>query len=158
MMESNLKRLEQNLLNQNNLLDRVHELCDRQIALLDNPEMDAEEFDACMDEQDGLLQEFDELNEEMDRLYESLKSEQLSLDGPYAVQVKSMRTLVSAIMQSFNSLQQKEQLKKQKLEAYFDCERKNFASGRKTSKAALDYFKNMNRSNVIPPQFMDQKK
>ena len=61
-------------------------------------------------------------------------------------------------MDKTESLQKKEQSNKQKLEIYFQNERKDLGTGRRSSKAALDYYKSMNRSNVIPPQFMDQKK
>ncbi len=158
MVEKELKRLEQNLLKKDELLDRLHGLFDKQSALLDDIDMETELFDNCMDEQDQLLQQVVALNEEADELYECLCLENLTLDGSYAEQIERLKALLSKVMDKTESLQKKEQSNKQKLEVYFKSERKNFGTGRRSSKAALDYFKSMNRSNVIPPQFMDQKK
>ena len=158
MVENDLKRLKANLLQKREILDKLHSLCDKQSALLENADMEAEVFDGCMDEQDGLLQELILLNEESDDLYECLRLEKFSADGPYADQINSMKALIAQIMDKTNSLQEKEQINKQKLDTYFESERKNLGSGRRSSKAAMDYYKSMNRSNVVPPQFMDQKK
>lgn len=158
MVENDLKLLEQNLVKKNELLDRLQELYDKQLSLLDGSSMSAEDFDACMDELDDRLQELVVLNEEADELYERLRLEEFSVDGPYAAQIACLRTWISQIMDKANSLQEKEQTNKQKMQAYFQKERKNFGAGRRSSKAALDYYRNMNRSNIIPPQFMDQKK
>ena len=158
MVQEKLRSLEENLLKRKELLDKLHVLCDKQLDLLDNSDMEAEEFDNCMEEQDELLQELTVMNEAADELYESLRTEELSFEGPFAAQIEDVRSLISKVMDKLSSLQSKEQIKKQKLDAYFEGERKSFGTGRKTSKAALDYYKSMNRSNVIPPQFMDQKK
>lgn len=158
MVENALDLLEQNLVRKIELLDRLQELCDKQSTLLDNSSMEAEDFDGCMDEQDDLLQELIGLNGELDELYERLRLEEFSGDGPYAEQINHLKSLVSQIMEKNGFLQEKERLNKRKLDAYFENERKNLGSGRRSSKAALDYYKNMSRSNVIPPQFMDQKK
>lgn len=158
MVEEKLKRLEQNLLKKDELLDRIYELFDKQSVLLDEIDMETELFDNCMDEQDQLLQQVVALNEEADELYECLHLKKLTLDGSYAEQIERLKALLSKVMDKNESLQKKEQSNKQKLEVYFQNERKNFGTGRRSSKAALDYYKSMNRSNVIPPQFMDQKK
>lgn len=158
MVEEKLKRLEQNLLKKDELLNCLYELFDKQSALLDDIDMETELFDNCMDEQDQLLQQVVALNEEADELYECLRLEKLTLDGSCADQIERLKALLSKVMDKTESLQKKEQSNKQKLEVYFQNERKNFGTGRRSSKAALDYYKNMNRSNVIPPQFMDQKK
>lgn len=158
MVEAKLKSLEENLLKKDTLLDKLHLLCDKQLDLLEDSNMEAEDFDNCMEEQDGLLQELTGLNEEADELYECLHTEVFSADGPYVVQIEVLRNMISKVMDKFDSLQTKEQTKKEKLDSYFERERKAFGTGRKSSKAALDYYKSMSRSGVVPPQFMDQKK
>lgn len=158
MVEKNLKLFEQNLLRRNELLDSLYGLCDRQVALLDDPDMEVEVFDACMDKQDGWLQELIILTEDAETLCDYFQKEKISAVGPYAGQIECLRQLIAQVMNKTNSLQEKEQIAKQKLDAYFECKRKMLGSGRRSSKAALDYYKSMSRSNVVPPQFMDQKK
>ena len=158
MVEEKLKLLEQNLLKKSELIDRLNILSDKQSVLLDNSDMEAEEFDGCMEEYEEMLQELTVLNKEAEELYESLQMEQILEGGPNATQIGTLKTLISQLMDKANAHQEKEKLVKKQLEFYFDGERKSLGSGRKTSKAALDYYKSMSRSNVIPPQFMDQKK
>ena len=158
MVKDNLKRLEQNLIRKSELLDKLQELSDKQFAFFDDPAMEAEEFDNYMEEYGERLQELTVLNEEADELYESLHLVQFSEGGDFATQIDTLKKLISEVADKTNSYQEKEESVKQNLENYFDNERKSLGSGRKTSKAALDYYRSMNRSNVIPPQFMDQKK
>lgn len=158
MVEKELKRLERNLIKKNALLDQMHEVYDRLSALLEDIDMEVEVFDVCMDEQDELLQELLVLDEDMGGVYETLRSEKIVGDGSYALLAESLKNLISQIVDKANSLREKEYITKQKVETYFDHERKNLGDGRKSSKAALDYYKSMTRSGVVPPQFMDQKK
>lgn len=158
MVEKNLDLLEQNLEKKNGVLDCLLEVCDKQTVLLKSPSVELEAFDGCMEEQDKGVQELILLNDEAEDLYEQLRSENLLINGPYGEQIKRLRALISQIMDKTSLLQEKEQSNKQRMEAYFQMERKSFGTGRRSSKAALDYYRNMNRSNVIPPQFMDQKK
>jgi len=158
MVEKKLHLLEQNLEKKSDLLGKLLELCDKQNAVLDSSSWDAEDFDACMAEQDIFLQELDRLNVEADELYSFLASEDFSSNEKYDEQIGRIKNLISQLENKTILFQEKEQFTKQKLEVYFQNERKTFGSGRRSSKAALDYYRNMNRSNVVPPQFMDQKK
>ena len=158
MMENDLNLLELNLVKKSDLLDQLLGLSDKQLTLLESSTMTAEVFDAYMEELDEQIQKLRLLNEEVDELYERLCSEELLVNGPYVLQIGHLKELVAQIMEKTGSLQEKEQFNKQKLEVFFQNERKNLGSGRRSSKAALDYYKSMNRSNVVPPQFMDQKK
>lgn len=158
MVEKDLELLEQNLVKKGNILEQLHELCDKQMLLLESPSMLVEGFDDNMDEQDKQIQVLNMLNDEMDELYERLYLEEFTSDGPYATQIGRLRAMLSRIMDKTDSLFEKEQHNRKKLEEYFRNERRSLGTGRRSSKAALDYYKSMNRSNVMPPQFMDQKK
>lgn len=158
MVENNLKRLKANLLQKNALLEQLQKLYDEQAMLLDGSSMETESFDVCMDKQDELLHEFEALNEDADKLYEQLRLTEFLADGPYEIQIEELKSLIAQITVLTETLQKTEQSNKQKLDSYFRKERKSFGAGRRSSKAAMDYYKSMNRSNVIPPQFMDQKK
>lgn len=158
MLDKEWKCLEQNLEKKNELLGKLHELCDKQSALLDADDMEAEAFDIYMDKQDELLQELIALDKETENIYTSLQSEKMSQDSTNATKIDYLKNLTSQIVEKSHSLQEKEAIKKQKLDAYFESVRRNLGVGRKSSRAALDYYKSMNHSNIIPPQFMDQKK
>ena len=158
MIEKKLNQLQQNLLQKKDLMERLLGVCEKQLVLLDDSAMQMEEFDGCVEEQDTYVKKIFCLNEEGDELYKSLASENILAEGKYEIQINQLKELITHVTDQMNLLQEKEQIVKQKLDDFFQNERKNFGAGRRTSKAALDYHRSMNRSNVIPPQFMDQKK
>ena len=86
MVENDLKLLELNLLKRKEFLDRLQEVYDKQLILLDSFTMNMNEFDAYMDKHEELLQVLVGLNEESEELYERLRSKMpalLILRGEY---------------------------------------------------------------------------
>lgn len=158
MIEKKLELLKQNLEKKNDLIDKMLKVSEKQITLLDDSLNELEEFDSSMDELDAYTQELDELNGEADELYQELSLKDSVFAEKHNEQIDQIKRLLSLIAEKAGVLQEKEQFTKQKLEMYFQEERNNIGAGRRTSKVALDYYKSMNRSNVVPPQFMDRKK
>lgn len=157
MIEKDLKVLEESLNKKAAILEKLHELGDKQSELLTDPSMSMEDFDKYMDEQDVLVGRLVELDEGFDALYESLKESMPDDKIPYMQQITRIQELVGKLMSQTELLSKKEAANKEKLTEYFNRERKTFGVGRRSSKAALDYYKSMSGSNVTPSYFMDQK-
>lgn len=158
MMENALNQLEDNITKKNHILDNLQILCDKQAKLLGASSMSKEEFNSCVEEQDALIVELSGLNEEADLLYKRLQTELADNKEKYAAQIARVLKLLQQIQDKSTFLQVREKSNKEKLAEYFQKERKDLGAGRKSSKAALDYYAVMSKSNVVPPQFMDQKK
>ena len=56
------------------------------------------------------------------------------------------------------AIQAQEARNKNLAENYFAKAREDLKKNRKSSRAALDYYRNMNKMQVVSPQFMDKKK
>lgn len=158
MVGQKLDSLESNLKKKSVLLKEMSDVLERQLQLLDTSYMQMEELDIYMEKQGNLTEELEILNEEADSLYEYLQKADVSVEAGNASKIAHIQELLSQITTDFDNLQEKEQKARQRMDVFFQKERKNFGDGRRSSKAALDYYKNMNGSNVVPPQFMDQKK
>jgi len=158
MVEQELDLLICNLNKKAELLVKMSEVLDKQLQFLDESELQLEELDSCMEIQSDLTEELESLNNESDAIYEYLQTVNISTEGGTTSKIVRIRELLSQITTDFANLQEKEQSTKQRLEAFFQKERKNFGTGRRSSKAALDYYKNMSGANVVSAQFMDQKK
>ena len=158
MVGQKLDSLESNLHKKASLLKEMADVLDKQLQLLDVADIQLEELDRCMEKQGNLTEELETLNEESDALYEYLRTANISSDASNVPKIARIRELISQITTGFDDLQEKEQSVRQRMEVFFQKERKNFGDGRRSSKAALDYYKSMSYSNVVPPQFMDQKK
>ena len=150
--------LESNLRKKAALLKEMTDALEKQLQLLDASGTQPKELDLCIEKQGNLTEELEVLNEEADTLYENLRAADISSEVSNASKVVHIQELISQITTEFEDLQEKEQKVRQKMEAFFSKERKNFGAGRRSSKAAFDYYKSMSGSNVVPPQFMDWKK
>ena len=158
MVGQKLDLLESNLNKKMLLLKKMTDILNEQLQLLDSSDIQLEELDVYMERQDGLTEELEALNVEADTLYEYLKLTDVSSDKANVPKIVRIQELLSQLTKDFDALQEKEQSARKQMDAYFQKERKNFGTGRRSSKAALDYYMNMSGSTVVPPQFMDRKK
>lgn len=147
-----------NLNKKSSLLKEMADVLDKQLQLMDASDTQLEELDLCMEKQGNLTEELESLNAETDSLYEYLQKADISAEANNASKIAQIKELLTQITTDFDNLQEKEQNARQRMDAFFQKERKNFGDGRRSSKAAFDYYRNMSGANVIPPQFMDQKK
>ena len=150
--------LTSNLNKKSSLLKEMADVLDKQLQLMDASDTQLEELDLCMEKQGNLTEELESLNAETDSLYEYLQKADISAEANNASKIAQIKELLTQITTDFDNLQEKEQNARQRMDAFFQKERKNFGDGRRSSKAAFDYYKNMSGANVVPPQFMDQKK
>lgn len=158
MMNNYLKILEESLEKKIGILDKLQVLSDEQAAILNSDSMSLEEFDARVDAKDVLITELSKLDEGFDVLYENIKAELNGNKDKYAGQIQTLQRLIQQIMDKSVSIQAQESRNKDMVSSYFKKEKKSLAEGRRTSKAAYDYYKNMNSPAAVAPQFMDQKK
>lgn len=143
----------------NRTLDKVLNLSVRQDKLLENPEMNIEEFRKIADEKGSLVDELNKLDEGFEDVYFDRVREQLRENKTkYAVQIQRLKQLISDVTDKTVQLQARELRSKKKAETYFNDQYKKIGDNRKSSKAAYDYYRSMRQTNVITPQFLDNKK
>ena len=83
------------------------------------------------------------------------------LDGnreKYAAQIKALQGLVTEVTDTSVQIQAQEARNKKLIEDYFRKEKEGIRMGRKSSQAAIGYYKTMSKTAVMPPQFLDSKK
>lgn len=158
MIENYLTILEQALDKKNEILDEIQKLNKEQAILLGAEDMSAEEFDVIVDKKSDCIERLNKLDEGFESLYERVAKELSGNKGRYAAQIKNMQGLIQKILDKSMSIQAMERRNKDAVERYFKTKRSDLGINRRSSKAAYDYYRNMNGSNVIPPQFMDKKK
>lgn len=158
MVGQKLDSLASNLNKKSVLLKEMAEVLEQQLQLLNASDMQMEELDLYIEKQGNLTEELESLNEEADSLYEYLQKADISAEAGNVFKIAHIKELLAQITTDFDNLQEKEQSARQRMDAFFQKERKNFGDGRRSSRAAFDYYKSMSGSNVVPPQFMDWKK
>lgn len=157
MIDNYLTILEESLHQKSEVLDEIAEYNNRQEALFKQESPVMEEFDAYVEEKDALIQKLVKLDEGFEALYDRIKEQLSAGKDAYKEQIARIQQQIVQVTEKSVSIQAQEARNKKLIEDYFAKERSQLRQGRQASKAAYGYYKNMNNSNVVPPQFMDSK-
>ncbi|MBQ7926276.1 MAG: flagellar export chaperone FlgN [Lachnospiraceae bacterium] len=157
-MENQLDILAESLEKKIVILQRLQEYSAQQEQVLDREDMDLEAFDALVEKKDKQIDQLNKLDSGFEILYRKLSKELEGNRDKYAKQIKRLQELIAQVMEMSVSIQAQEQRNKTRVEAFFAGQRAQIRQGRKSSKAAYDYYKNMSKSNYVMPQFFDGKK
>ena len=158
MIKNYLQILEDSLVKKSEVLDQIIAYNKEQEELLKKEDVSLEELDKNMAKKDEFIQSLLQLDEGFESLYEKIREQLLGNKALYAQQIRRLQELISGVTDKGVAIKAQEARNKQLVENYFAREKKQLRQGRQTSKAAYDYYKNMNNVNVVPPQIMDQKK
>lgn len=140
-------------------LDEILEKNKEQAELLKEEEFSVELFDRNVEEKAVLIGQLEMLDAGFDRTYEHVKEELVSKEGKekYKNEIKTMQQLITELTEKSVSIQAQESRNKQMVEAVFKSEREKIKAVKLGSKAAIDYYRSMNHTNFISPQFVDKK-
>ncbi len=119
--------------------------------------MDVDAFDLTVDRKGELIDELDELNQGFDSLFAQVREEVDANRAKYKEEIVAMQEKIRTITALSGSIQAEEARNKTLVEKYFSNARKDITTGKKSAKAALDYYHSMARSTFTPPQFIDSK-
>ncbi len=141
------------------VLEKIHQLCQKQAEAIAKEPADFEEFDRCMDEKDNCIQELDKLDEGFDILYNRVAQELKDNKNLYTEQIRRMQETISEIMGKSALIQALEERNKRAVESAFAKERKEISKGKRSLSVAMNYYRNMRGSvDAVEPQYMDKKK
>ncbi len=157
-MESQLNILAESLDKKLLVLKEIQKYNEEQEKVFQSEQVDMDGFDAAVEKKGQLIERLTRLDAGFETMYAKLSEELKNNRAKYTVQIKSLKEKVAEVTELSVSIQAQERRNKKLIEEYFARERANIRNGRKSSKAAYDYYKNMNRANFIPPQYMDSKK
>ncbi|NLL75896.1 MAG: flagellar protein FliT [Clostridiales bacterium] len=158
MIENYLQVLEESLLKKKEVLLAIEEMNREQEQILkdENPSMEA--FDESIDKKGLLIEELSRLDDGFETLYEHIKEQLLHNKDEYKGQIARLQKLIAEVTDKSVTIQAQEARNKKSAEKYFAKARRELKSGRVNSKAALDYYLNMNKAQIANPQFIDKKK
>ena len=155
-----IKIMIESLQNKIAVLDEIIIKNDDQTKILNQDEVDWDLFDKNADEKLELIDRMDKLDEGFERLFEKIKELIGTEEGKraYAQQIRTMQNQISLITEKSVSIQAVEARNKQLVEQKFSQSHKRLGQSRNTSRVAMDYYKNMQQTQVVTPAFLDSKK
>ena len=157
-MDNYLSVLEDSLKKKLQILDELTDYTTQQQELLKVEELDYEAFDRLVDQKDPLIQKIMELDQGFETVYDRIKEQLLGNKEQYAAQIRALQSLIGELTDKSVKLQTMEQRNKSAVEQQFRKSREKISQGRQNKQAVLNYYKNMNNANYVPPQFLDDKK
>lgn len=158
MTENYLTLLEESLRSKLQVLDEIQQYNLKQQEIFQAEEVDIDRFDEYVEEKGNLIDKLNSLDNGFESLYAKVSKQLSENRDQYKDQIKQLQELVTKVTESSVSIQAQEARNKKLIEDFFRKTREDLGMGRKSSKAAYDYYKNMSKSAVVLPQFMDSKK
>lgn len=158
MTENYLTLLEESLQKKLQVMEEIQQYNLKQQDIFQSEKVDLNGFDEAVEEKGKLIEKLTALDSGFESLYSKVKKELEGGRDKYQDQIRRLQKLVTEVTETSVSIQAQEARNKKLIEDYFRKEKENIRSGRRSSKAAYDYYKNMNRSSVVMPQLMDKKK
>lgn len=153
-----LTLLEESLRRKLQVMAEIRQYNLRQEEIFRSEKVDMDKFDEYVTEKGELIERLTSLDNGFEKLYAQVAQELKGNREQYAEQIKALQGLVTEVTDTSVALQAQEARNKRLIEDYFKRERDSIGRNRKSSKAAINYYKNMNKSSVVMPVFMDDKK
>lgn len=157
-MENYLHVLEESLQKKLDVLCRIQTISEQQEQILSEDTVSEDAFDKSIDEKDALIKELNKLDEGFESLYAHIKEQLLAGKHKYKSQIAVLQTKIAEVTEKSVAIQAQEARNKKLAEDYFSRAKQELKKGRRSSKAALDYYKSMNKAQMVSPQFLDKKK
>lgn len=158
MMENYLQVLEDSMHKKLAVLQEIEILSRRQGELLAADPVDEEAFSNSLEEKGVLIDKLNGLDEGFEILYEKLRVQLQQEKEQYKPQIARIQQLITEVTEKSISIQAQEARNHQAAEEFFARAGEEVQRGRRSSKAAMDYYRSMNHMHSVPPQFMDKKK
>lgn len=150
--------LEESLRKKLQVMAEIQEYNLRQQEIFQSENVDMSKFDEYVAEKGALVDKVTALDNGFERLYVKVAEELKNNREQYAEQIKVLQALVTEVTDTSVAIQAQEARNKKLIEDFFKKEREGVRKGRQSSKAAYDYYKNMSKSSVVMPRYMDSKK
>lgn len=158
MTNQYLAILIESLKKKSKVLDQIKEFNDKQGKMFKEDKVSLDEFDRYVEEKGKLIETLVQLDEGFEQLYERIAAEVVAEKEKYKSQIQILQELIREVSDKSVTIQAQEERNKQLVEQFFKREKSQVSAKRKSTAAAINYYKNMSNTSVVPPQFMDRKK
>ena len=140
------------------MLDELTELTKKQQDIVASEKPDWDEFDSIIDRKAEIIEKLNQSDDGFTAVFDRIKEELKSNQDKYGKEIKLLQAGIKTVTEKSTSLIALEERTKAKIESAITRDRKNLVQNKNSSKVAGNYYKNMNRINLVDPQLMDSKK
>lgn len=157
MPETYIAIMLQSLNRKEELLAEIIKLNDRQKDQLVDENCSVAQFDEIVEKKSKLIDRLEELDNGFEKLYNQVEEELNHNREAYADKIREMQSLIRKITDDSVLIQAQEARNKSLMTERFSIVKKHAKSVRANSKAITGYYKNMDRTRFMDPQFLETK-
>lgn len=140
------------------VMDEIQVYNEKQYQMFKDNQVSLDDFDRYVEEKGKLIEKLSKLDDGFELIYDKIAAEVAGNKERYAGQIKVLQALIREVTDKSVTIQTQEARNKGAVEQYFRREKQNLGQKKRSSAAAMNYYKNMSSTNVVQPQFMDKKK
>ena len=116
-----------------------------------------EDFDQTVEDKGKLIEQLGQLDSGFEKLYAQVSEELQDNKEQYADEIRQMQSLIRSITDKSVKIQAQEARTKDLMMQKFGVIKKHAKNVRMNSKAITGYYKTMDRTKYMDPQFMEKK-
>lgn len=148
----------QSLTKKEAILTELARLNDLQKEQLTDEDCPVDRFDETVEAKSKLIDQLEELDDGFEKLYAQVADELDANREAHAEEIRTMQALIRKITDDSVLIQAQEARNKSLMTQRFSAVRKHAKSVRANSKAITGYYKNMDRTRFMDPQFLETKR
>ena len=153
-----LNILEQSLDKKIRVLDQIIEQDRIQLAQLQDPNLEPDEFDRTVEAKSELIEKLNLLDEGFEQVFDRVKEEVGDHKEAHREKIRRMQEKIRQITAKSMEIQTQEARNKSLMEQKFNAIHKQVKEIRQSQKVVNQYYRNMMKSAYADPQFLDNKK
>lgn len=157
MVKQYLKMLDQSLDQKKQMLDEMIEMTAAQKASLEKDQVDWTGFDDLVGKKAEMIERLDRMDDGFESVYDRIREELVRDKEQHKEFVTEIQKKIQAVSDASAALMAAERRNKELVEVKMADEKKKLQQRKTTSKVASNYYRSMNKVNLIDPQLMDKK-
>lgn len=146
------------LVKKETILKQIIEKNELQKDLAIASKFEYEKFEQLYDEKGKLIAELNLLDSGFESVFERVKDTLVNHKDIYRNEIEKLQMLIRSVTELSMEIEASERRNKELMEKATSSMRGEVKTARAANKAAVDYYNNMAKINVVDPQFMDKKK
>lgn len=157
-MEQYINSLIDGLKKKSEMLDELIRLTQLQKETVTKEKTDWDAFDLIVDQKAEIIEKLSENDDGFSAVFDRIKEKLMQDKDKYNKEIGLLQSGIKEVTEKSTSLMAMEHRVKASIEGVLSSDRKSLTLNKNSSKAANNYYKNMNRINFVDPQLMDSKK
>lgn len=148
----------QSLQKKQNILEQILVFSKKQQVLLENPNLEPDEFDENVEQKAACIEQLEQLDQGFEQLFERVREALNKNRSQYAAQIEKMQNFIREITALSAQISTQEARNKDLMTRKFTQVHEQARSIRSSQKVVKQYYDNMMKMKNYAPQFLDNKK